>query len=115
MQSTVKTIHNEAVRLTSTKTSEPKSQYGYFYVLNSDIVNTYRSNAVKIPLYFKSNHETEGYVSHQAAFGRSSFGSKAVYSIGCKKFNLSTFNAILRNAGAIRKYTKKVKAAAAGR
>lgn len=110
---TVKTTEGEVIRLLKTITSERYSEYGYAFVLNSDVRTAYKTKSTSIPI-----HYAEGgyYGGRTTVNGEGNFGlwpGTSIYNIGCKQFTLSTFTKILRNAGAIRQYTRKAKAARA--
>lgn len=103
----VKTISGESIRLLRGRVAET-SKYGeYWQALNSDIKKSYQGKLTTLRVMDESRE-----VAVTLPFGLHSDGT---YSLGCKRFTPSTFNKILRHAGAIRQYTRKAKAARAGR
>lgn len=106
----VKTLYGEVIILLKTRTSEVPDSNGWrAFVPNQHIKDAHKSGRNNIKIFAGSTFVHGGHFT--GSFGRRKDG----YAIGCKRFSISAFNAILRNAGALRQYTKKAKAAGVGR
>lgn len=113
---TVKTLSGETIRLFKNKTAEKSVERYYSYVTNEDIRKAYRTKSEYIDVFAHKGYAEPGEPVQYTYFnGKFDLQFDGEYAIGCKRFSQNAFNVILRNAGALRQYTRKAKAAKAGK